>query len=492
MAYVLVRRNANIEVVKMGKNEIAENKTSIFKSPYFVMVVLMLGVFIMALDAFIFAPALVPIVSDFKTSYSMVAWITVIYMLFSTAILPLAGKLSDVFGRKRMYIIGVGLFGLGSFLCSLSWNIYSLIIFRAMQAIGGGIIMPTALAAMGSAAPPDKVGKTMSAIGSMSAIAMILGPNVGGFVIQHFGWRAVFYINIPIAVIAILLALTIQESYGDKNSRIDIIGAVLLGGGLGALLLGLNQLGTLPFTNIAVFPLFAAALLLGALLILYEKRTSEPILDISLVARGDVLSLNLALMASFFGVVCITTYAATFAELVLKMGIQDSGVILTPLSISLLLCSIVGGVLIDKIGTKPIIAAGMALLGIALFGMGYWVTDSISLAIALFLVGAGMGFTLTACQVAMLAITPGKEEGASMGVQNTFRNIGGIVAPIVGGYFLNEALIKTISYTQAFTDLFLISVLTTIAGLVILAYFIIRTHKRGISVTVSPIAEKQA
>ena len=188
----------------------------------------------------------------------MVAWIATIYMLISTAVMPLAGKLSDIFGRKKIFIAGVLFFTSGSFLSSLSWDIYSLIVFRGIQAIGGGIIMPAALAAMSSAAPPDKLGKTMGAMMSMGALAMIVGPNIGGFFIEHFGWRSVFYINLPIGIMAILLALTFRESYGETKHHIDIVGAAMLGVGLAALVLGLNRLESLPLTDITVFPLFVA------------------------------------------------------------------------------------------------------------------------------------------------------------------------------------------------------------------------------------------
>ncbi len=199
----------------MSENVTIKTKKSIFTSPYYVMVVLMIGVFMMMLDAYIFSPALATIVKDFHTSYDLVAWISILYMLISTSVMPLAGKLSDLFGRKRIFIVGVLFFTIGSFLSSLSWDIYSLIAFRGIQAIGGGIIMPAALAAMSSAAPPDKLGKTMGAMMSVSALAMVFGPNIGGFFIQHFGWRSVFYINLPIGIIAILLALAFRESYGE-------------------------------------------------------------------------------------------------------------------------------------------------------------------------------------------------------------------------------------------------------------------------------------
>ena len=473
----------------MSENISGENKKSIFTSPYFVMIVLMLGVFMMMLDSYIFSPALVTIVNDFNTSFDMVAWIMTLYMLVSTAVMPLAGKLSDIFGRKKIFIAGVLFFTLGSLLSSLSWDIYSLIAFRGVQALGGGIIMPAALAAMSSAAPPDKLGKTMGAMMSMGALAMIIGPNIGGFFIEQFGWRSIFYINIPIGILAILLALKFRESYGDDKHHIDLLGSALLAGGLGALVLGLNRLESLPLTDITVFPFFVAAVVLGIVLYKFEKRTKEPILDIPLIMKGDVLSLNLGMMMSMFGLVCAMMFVSTFAQTVLGMGILDSGTILTPLSVSMLIAGIVGGILLDKIGFKPMLMTGGILACVALFMMTYFVNDSLSLSIVLVIIGLGMGGTMGAFQVALLAVTPGTERGISMGIMTTFRGVGGLIAPVVGGYFLNEALHQVVTFDQAFTNIFLTATAGATIAFVLLAYFIFRL--RNAAKPVPPVAWRE-
>ncbi len=190
--------------------------------------------------------------------------------------------------------------------------------------------MPTAFAAIGSIAPPEKMGKMMGVLGSMGALTMIIGPIIGGFMVEHFGWRTVFYINIPIGVLAILLAFAFKESYGSASSHIDVFGSALISFGLGFLLLGVNQLGSHPLTDITVFPLLLIALLLGLTLYWYERRTPEPILDMALLFRRDILSINLAFMMVFVGLMCTAGYTATFAQVVLGLGVQDSGTIMTP------------------------------------------------------------------------------------------------------------------------------------------------------------------
>lgn len=455
-----------------------ETKKGIWNSPYYVMMVLALGVFMMALDMYVFSPALPIIVRDFNTSYDWVAWTMTIYLLFSTSIMPLAGKLADIFGRKRIYIAGVLLFTLGSLACSLSQDIYSLVAFRAVQAIGGGIIIPAALSAMGSVAPPDKQGKTMGALMAMSALAMIVGPNIGGYVIQNFGWRWVFYINIPLGILAILLALKFSESYGEAKHKIDILGATLLGGSLAAVLYGLVRLETLPFTDVTVFPLFAGSLASLIFLILWERRTPEPILDIPLLMRSDVLSLNVAMMLTMLGLTAGMIFIPSFAQVVLKMTIQDSGTLLTPMSISLFIFAIIGGVLLDKVGAKPMLIVGSLVSIVALYGLAYYATDSTSLAAILIIMGAGFGLGMGAFQVLMLAFTPGTEKGTSSAILNTFKGIGGAIGPVVGGFFLTNATNGLYTISQAFNYIFLFGVATGIIALVFLIYLAISGNRK--------------
>lgn len=461
----------------MSENVSNGFKKSLFTSPYYVLIVLMLGVLMMMLDAYIFSPALATIVKDFNTSYDMVAWVATLYMLVSTAVMPLAGKLSDIYGRKKIFIAGVLFFTVGSLLSSLSWDITSLIVFRGVQAVGGGIIMPAALAAMSSAAPPDKMGKTMGALMSMSALAMVFGPNVGGYFIEHFGWRSVFYINLPIGIIAILLALAFRESYGEAGRHVDFGGAALLAGGLAALVLGLNRLESLPLTDVTVFPLFLAVLLAGGLLYWYERRTPEPILDMEVLLKGDFLSLNVAMMLLFFGMMCAMMYVSTFAQTVLHMGIQDSGTILTPLSATMFIAGIIGGIVLDRVGPKPLLLVSGLVMIVAMLGMTYYVSDAATLAEILVVIGLGMGTGMGAFNVALLMVTPGTERGISMGIMSTFRGVGGLIAPVVGGYFLDEALRHTVTFGQAFTDLYMTATAVVALSFLLMAYFVFRIRK---------------
>ena len=445
-----------------------KNKKSIWESPFFVMIVLALGVFMTGIDAYIFIPALPTLIKEFNTSYELVTWTVTACMLFMTAVMPLAGKLSDVFGRKRLYIVGVATFIVGSLAASFSWDIYSLIVFMAIQGIGAGIVLPSALSTMNDAAPANQRGKTMSVLMAMASLAMVVGPNIGGFLIQNFGWRTIFYVNIPIGILSLILAFKFRESHGETNQHIDFVGSLLLIGSIAAMLLALVRFETLPFTDVTVFPLFIVSILLFVFLILYEQRVSEPILDIPLLRKSKVLSLNIAVLFTGLSMFTAVTYVPTFAQLVLKMNVQDSGALLTPLSITLLVMGILGGVLLDKFGAKRMLLIGSPILSAGLLGLAYYVTDPISLSVALVIMGVGLGFTYSAFQILMLSFMPKNETGTGVGILNTFRGIGGTMGPVMGSFFLGSALSGTITFDHAFSNVFLFGTAVSIVAVILL------------------------
>ena len=455
----------------MNSDKSMENKTGIGSSPYYILIVLALGVFMTAIDAFIFIPALPTIVTDLNTSYSTAAWVLTIFMLFFTALLPLSGKLSDAFGRKKLFITGIAVFVIGSLAASISWNIYSLIAFMGIQGIGAGLVLPTALAAINEAAPKGQSGKMMGLLVALSSVALIIGPNLGGYLIQNFGWKTIFYINIPIGILAIIMALKFKESYGETTHHIDIIGSALLVGSIAMILISFVRLESLPFTDITVFPLFIASIIMFITLILYERHTPEPILNIPLLKKGKVLSLNLANLFSNLALFTAFVYVPMYAQLVLKLNVQDSGVLLTPLSISMLIMALIGGVLLDKFGAKRVLLLGSPILSLGLFILTYYVTGSTGLAITLAIIGLGMGLTLSAYQLLMLSYMPKGEEATGAGILNTFKGVGNTLGPVIGAFFLVNVTKATLS--QAFSNIFLFGTVASIIAVALLIFLAI-------------------
>ncbi len=420
-----------------SKTEIINNKSKKDSggSPNLILFVLSLGVFITALASFVFSPALPTIAGSLHTSLDLVTWVVTIYILLLATITPLSGKLSDKFGRKKIYIAGVAIFTLGSIACGFSWNIYSLIAFRGMQAIGAALVLPAAIAEVGTSSK-ENAGKMMGLLLAMSAFAMIIGPNLGGYLIQNFGWRTIFYFNIPIGILAIILcAWKFKENYGMAEQHLDIIGSLLLTGAVASILLGFDRLATLPIQNMDVYSLFIAFMLLITCFVLVERRVKDPIIDLPLLARGDVLSLNLTMLLMMIPMFCTVIYIPSFVQEVLHISVQNSGFLVTPLAVALLLGNVLGGAYIDRYDARSLLLMGSLVLSGAFIWLTYFVSDWFSLIFTLIGVGLGLGFALESLQLIMLSHMSEDQKGAGTGIINTFKYIGSAIGSVIRGNF---------------------------------------------------------
>lgn len=457
------------------------------RSPTFILLVLSLGVFITALASFIFSPALPTIANNLHTSLDLVTWVVTIYILLLTAMTPLSGKLSDRFGRKKTYIAGVAIFTLGSLGCSFAWDIYSLIAFRGMQAIGAALVLPAAIAEIGTTSSKENAGKMMGLLLSMSAFAMIIGPNLGGYLIQNFGWRTIFYFNIPLGIIAVLLtAWKFRENYGKIKQHIDVMGSILLTGAVASLLLGLVRLATLPLHNISVYPLLLVSALLTVIFILFERKITDPIIDISLLARGDVFSLNLTMLLMMIPMFCTVIYIPSFVQVVLHLSVQNSGILLTPLAVALLIGNIVGGTYIDRYDARSALLIGSLILSASFIWLTYFVTGWFSLIFTLIGVGLGLGFALESLQLIMLSHMPEDQKGSGTGIINTFKYIGSAIGSVIGAIFLVGAT-NTITFNAAFKNIFLFGTVASIIAVILVVFIVLiyRSNKNTHDISVA-------
>ena len=451
-------------------------------SPNFILFVLSLGVFITALASFVFSPALPTIASSLHTSLDMVTWVVTIYILLLAAITPLSGKLSDKFGRKKIYIAGVAIFTIGSIACGFSWDIYSLIAFRGLQAIGAALVLPAAIAEVGTSSK-ENAGKMMGLLLAMSAFAMIIGPNLGGYLIQNFGWRTIFYFNIPIGILAILLcAWKFKENYGKVEKHLDVVGSLLLTGAVATVLLGFDRFATLPIQNVTVYPLFIAFVLLTTLFVLVERSVKDPIIDIPLLVRGDVLSLNLTMLLMMIPMFCTVIYIPSFVQEVLHLSVQYSGFLVTPLAVALLVGNILGGAYIDRYDARSLLLIGSLIVSCAFIWLTYFVSDWFSLIFTLIGVGLGLGFALESLQLIMLSHMPEGQKGAGTGIINTFKYIGSAIGSVIGAIFLVGAT-TTLAYNAAFKNIFLFGTLASMISVLLVVFIILlyRTDKYHIN-----------
>src|SRR6266849_2663687 len=307
------------------------------RRPYLFFGLAAVSLLMFSIDSTVVSVALPNMQADLQTSLVWLGWTLTGYMLTFTAVMPLAGKLSESFGRMRLFIVCVFLFTLGSLLCGLAPNIYVLIGCRVIQALGGGGFLPIAAGIVAREFPTNR-NRMIGMFSSIFPLGGIIGPNLGGFLVERWSWREVFLINVPIGLLVLLLLIREAKNLEPTTERrIDVPGVLLFAAAITSLLAGLSLLGNDPsFINSPAF----WALILGAAVLLgvfgwQELRTPEPVLDLHLVFRAPFLAVNaynFIFGAAVFG---FFTFIPYFVVVQYGMSTVESGAILTPRSIAM-------------------------------------------------------------------------------------------------------------------------------------------------------------
>jgi len=250
------------------------------KKQRYILITFLLGVFMGAIDAGIVAPALTAIVQDFGINFKWSVWVVTIYTLIYAVSMPIIGKLADLYGRKNLFMIGIILFGIGSLLAGFSSTMAWMMIARIIQALGGGGIMPIANAVIGQSFPPEKRGMALGLVGATFGVATIIAPNLGGFIVDQLNWRWIFFINVPISIMIIAMALKIPNQVENEKKQLDWLGTMVLSIIILALMYGLTNLEV---NNVVssilswkVWPFLLLSVGLIYPFILLEKRAIDP------------------------------------------------------------------------------------------------------------------------------------------------------------------------------------------------------------------------
>jgi EmrB/QacA subfamily drug resistance transporter len=404
-----------------------------------------LTVLMVAIDSTIVAVALPTLVRDLDTTLVLAAWTITAYALAQTVMLPMSGKLAEQFGQMRIFVACVSLFTTGSLLCVLAPNIYALIGCRILQAIGGGGLFPAATGLVAQKFPQTR-SRMIGLFASIFPIGGILGPNLGGFVIEHFGWRQTFMINVPLGILVVGLlarqALASRPARQAARRQIDVLGTALFAIAIVAFLLALTLLGNNPaLLGSPVFWLLLAGSIAALVAFVWqERRAPDPIMDLELVIRQPFLVVNvfgLLTGACFMGFFSFIPFYATVQY---GMGPLESGAILTPRSLVMIVVSTTISFMLPRLGYRRPMLAGMVCVTTALLLLGQdlaglqlgpiQIDPLLPLLSIMALSGLGMGMLIPASNNAGLDLLP-QRATVIAGLRGLFNNTGGVVGTAV-------------------------------------------------------------
>ncbi len=377
-----------------------------------VALVAVLGSIMTILDSTIVNVATDTLSRAFRAPLTTVQWATSGYLLALAMVIPITGWASDRFGSKRVYQFSTCLFVVGSVLSGAAWSVVSLIVFRVLQGLGGGMILPVAMTMLTHAAGPKRLARAMSLAGGPLLLGPIIGAVLGGSLLTAFSWRWIFFINVPVGVLTIVLAERVikVDDRSPQAGRLDVTGLALLAPGIAALALGLGASVSVGgfAAPVALFPVLAGAALV-ALFVVHSLRTPQPLIDVRLFQRGNVAAAGLTqffFATAFFGSMLLIPL---YLQVVRGESALGAGLLLIPYGVGAAIMMSMAGAIADKSGARRIVFAGLFLLAVGILGLtqlgavtSYWLLGAAEV-----LLGLGMGATmLPGMSAAYQAVSP--------------------------------------------------------------------------------------
>jgi EmrB/QacA subfamily drug resistance transporter len=438
----LIQRVAVGSRTRIETNQVQTTNQIIGTRRWWALGAVLLTMFFSSLDQTIISTAMPVIIGDLQ-GFSLYAWTFTAYMITSAITVPIYGKLSDVYGRKPFYVLGLTLFMLGSMFSGTVANMPQLIVARALQGLGAGAMLSMPRASIGDIFNPRERGRWMGIIASVFGLSSIIGPLMGGWITDHWGWRWVFYINLPVAGLALLTVLYALPSVRTgQRVKLDWQGSLVLVAGLVPLLLAFTWAGNeYAWSSAPILGLFAAAIFFLGLFVRIERRASDPIIAPQLFKNQIFTSTALVALFVSMGMFGSIIFLPLFVQGVLGKTAQQSGEMLMPLMLSFIIASVIGGQLITRTGKYKLQAmVGTLLLLVGTFLLTRMGTHTSVLTIVLdvVLVGLGIGVVLPLLNVAVQNAFPYRLMGSVSATQQFVRSLGGIiVAPILGTILVN-------------------------------------------------------
>jgi len=386
--------------------------------------------------------ALTNIMNAFGFTMDNVTWVLLAYSIPYGATLPIMGKLGDQFGRKKLYVAGLAVFTVATMLVGLAWSSASVIAFRILQGFGAAMFFPNAMTLVADAFPPNERGQAMGIWGAFAAAGAVLGPTVGGYIVQYVNWRMLFDSIVPISAAGIILAvLFLRESPRPETAgKIDYLGGITLVTGLSALIVALSRGGKEGWTSAYILGLFAVTALSLAAFAYIESRAAEPLVDPGLFRSATFTVANVVGFITFMALLGGLFLIPFFLRNILGYTPINAGLALFPLIGAMIALAPLGGKLADRAGGRTPTMLGMAILAVAMYSFRTMTADTSYpfIAVRLALMGAGLALTMSPLSNAAMATLPSDKTGVGSGVFNLFRNVGGSVGIAIFGTLLDE------------------------------------------------------
>ena len=408
-----------------------------------ILISLMLSVGLVAIDSTVIATA-VPSVVENLGGLAQFPWLFSVYLLAQAVTVPMYGKLADVFGRKPVMLFGIGGFLLGSILCGLAWSMPALIAFRAIQGIGGGAIQPMSLTIAGDIYSLEERGKVQGYMASVWAISAVVGPTLGGLFSQYLSWRWIFFVNVPLCLVAaIVLLRNFKENVVRRSHRLDYAGATLLFVGCTLVLLGLLEGGEAwPWLSVAGLGVPLAGLVVLIFFVYSQRRAAEPVLPLWIFRHRTLVTCSMVSLCVGAVLLGLTSYVPLFVQGVLGTGPLVAGFALATLTLGWPLTASQSGKVYMRIGFRAtaLIGSSLAIAGSLLASLLSTGSAVWQVGVICFIVGAGMGLTASPTLILAQATVEWQDRGVVTGNNMFSRSVGSAVGVAVFGAIANATL----------------------------------------------------
>ncbi|MCO8245735.1 MULTISPECIES: MFS transporter [unclassified Haladaptatus] len=407
----------------------------------------LLGIFLAAIDGTIVSTAM-PTVVQSLGGLQLYAWAFAAYMLFAAVSMPLYGRLADIYGRKRLFFVGAGIFVGGSALCGAAGSMLELVAFRSLQGIGAGAMFAIPYTILGVVYPPEERGRAIGLGSTVWGISSVIGPLLGFLIVSTVGWRGVFYLSVPVGLLAVLLVwVSLDESTGSAERDIDFLGAAVLSVAVGTLLVGLQLLET---TSSWALPLIVVGIVGFGAFYAVEKRASQPIVPLSMFDDTVFITTNVTGFLTSFVLFAAITYVPLYLQSV-QGGAESAALAVFPISIGWSGTSFLSGRLVNRVGEQRLATVGSSLLVVS-FGVAtvlWTATTPVPVVVVnVFVMGVGMGMVTPPLLTAIQNHFGTELMGVVTSSQQFFRNLGGTMGVALLGFALNLVIQNRLAATS--------------------------------------------